>query len=307
MNKKKTKIFIAGHKGMVGSAILKKLKENNFKKIITVDKKKLNFINQAKTLKFISKIKPDIVIIAAAKVGGITFNNLNRAQFIYENTMINSNIIHSSYLNNVKKIIFLGSSCMYPKDCKQPMKEEYLLDGKFEPTNEPYALAKMLGIKMCESYNYQYKTNYLSLIPASMYGPNDNYNDKQSHVIPALMKKLYLAKKNKAKKVEIWGSGKPKREFLHVYDFADFVVEIIQKKIKPKILNIGSGTEITIKKLALILKNITQYKGKLIFNKSKPDGVYRKLLDSKKVRSIGFKRKINFEQALMKIYSEKFH
>ena len=307
MNKKKTKIFIAGHKGMVGSAILKKLKENNFKKIITVDKKKLNFINQAKTLKFISKIKPDIVIIAAAKVGGITFNNLNRAQFIYENTMINSNIIHSSYLNNVKKIIFLGSSCMYPKDCKQPMKEEYLLDGKFEPTNEPYALAKMLGIKMCESYNYQYKTNYLSLIPASMYGPNDNYNDKESHVIPALMKKLYLAKKNKAKKVEIWGSGKPKREFLHVYDFADFVVEIIQKKIKPKILNIGSGTEITIKKLALILKNITQYKGKLIFNKSKPDGVYRKLLDSKKVRSLGFKKKINFEQALMKIYNEKFH
>ena len=307
MNKKKTKIFIAGHKGMVGSAILKKLKENNFKKIITVDKKKLNFINQAKTLKFISKIKPDIVIIAAAKVGGITFNNLNRAQFIYENTMINSNIIHSSYLNNVKKIIFLGSSCMYPKDCKQPMKEEYLLDGKFEPTNEPYALAKMHGVKMCESYNYQYKTNYLSLIPASMYGPNDNYNDKESHVIPALMKKLYLAKKNKAKKVEIWGSGKPKREFLHVYDFADFVVEIIQKNIKPKILNIGSGTEITIKKLAFILKNITQYKGKLIFNKSKPDGVYRKLLDSKKVRSFGFKRKINFEQALMKIYSEKFH
>mgnify|MGYP001291397219 FL=1 len=307
MNKKKTKIFIAGHKGMVGSAILKKLKENDFKKIITVDKKKLNFINQTKTLKFINKIKPDIVIIAAAKVGGITFNNLNRAQFIYENTMIHSNIIHSSYLNNVKKIIFLGSSCMYPKDCKQPMKEEYLLNGKFEPTNEPYALAKMHGIKMCESYNYQYKTNYLSLIPASMYGPNDNYNNRESHVIPALMKKLYLAKKNKAKKVEIWGSGKPKREFLHVYDFADFIVELIQKKIKPEILNIGSGTEITIKKLALILKNITQYKGKLIFNKSKPDGVYRKLLDSKKVRSLGFKKKINFEQALMKIYNEKFH
>ena len=196
---------------------------------------------------------------------------------------------------------------MYPKDCKQPMKEEYLLNGKFEPTNEPYALAKMHGIKMCESYNYQYKTNYLSLIPASMYGPNDNYNNRESHVIPALMKKLYLAKKNKAKKVEIWGSGKPKREFLHVYDFADFIVELIQKKIKPEILNIGSGTEITIKKLAFILKNITQYKGKLIFNKSKPDGVYRKLLDSKKVRSLGFKRKINFEQALMKIYNEKFH
>ena len=177
---KKTKIFLAGHQGMVGSAIFKKLKENNYKNIVTIEKKKLNFINQSKTLKFLNKIKPDLVIIAAAKVGGITFNNSNRAEFIYENTMIHSNLIHSSYLNNVKKIIFLGSSCMYPKNCKQPMKEEFLLDGKFEPTNEPYALAKMHGIKMCESYNYQYKTNYISLIPASLYGPNDNYKKRVS-------------------------------------------------------------------------------------------------------------------------------
>ena len=269
-------------------------------------KKKLNFINQSKTLKFLNKIKPDLVIIAAAKVGGITFNNSNRAEFIYENTMIHSNLIHSSYLNNVKKIIFLGSSCMYPKNCKQPMKEEFLLDGKFEPTNEPYALAKMHGIKMCESYNYQYKTNYISLIPASLYGPNDNYKKKESHVIPSLMTKFYLAKKNKINKVEIWGTGKPKREFLHVYDFADFVISLIQKKIDPKILNIGSGTEITIKKLAFILKKISQYNGKIIYNRSKPDGVYRKLLDSKKVRLLGFKEKINFEQALTKIYNEKF-
>ncbi len=303
---KKTKIFLAGHQGMVGSAIFKKLKENNYKNIVTIEKKKLNFINQSKTLKFLNKIKPDLVIIAAAKVGGITFNNSNRAEFIYENTMIHSNLIHSSYLNNVKKIIFLGSSCMYPKNCKQPMKEEFLLDGKFEPTNEPYALAKMHGIKMCESYNYQYKTNYISLIPASLYGPNDNYKKKESHVIPSLMTKFYLAKKNKINKVEIWGTGKPKREFLHVYDFADFVISLIQKKIDPKILNIGSGTEITIKKLAFILKKISQYNGKLIFNKSKPDGVYRKLLDSKKVRLLGFKEKINFEQALAKIYNAKF-
>ncbi len=303
---KKTKIFLAGHQGMVGSAIFKKLKENNYKNIVTIEKKKLNFINQSKTLKFLNKIKPDLVIIAAAKVGGITFNNSNRAEFIYENTMIHSNLIHSSYLNNVKKIIFLGSSCMYPKNCKQPMKEEFLLDGKFEPTNEPYALAKMHGIKMCESYNYQYKTNYISLIPASLYGPNDNYKKKESHVIPSLMTKFYLAKKNKINKVEIWGTGKPKREFLHVYDFADFVISLIQKKIDPKILNIGSGTEITIKKLAFILKKISQYNGKIIFNRSKPDGVYRKLLDSKKVRLLGFKEKINFEQALTKIYNEKF-
>ena len=303
---KKTKIFLAGHQGMVGSAIFKKLKENNYKNIVTIEKKKLNFINQSKTLKFLNKIKPDLVIIAAAKVGGITFNNSNRAEFIYENTMIHSNLIHSSYLNNVKKIIFLGSSCMYPKNCKQPMKEEFLLDGKFEPTNEPYALAKMHGIKMCESYNYQYKTNYISLIPASLYGPNDNYKKKESHVIPSLMTKFYLAKKNKINKVEIWGTGKPKREFLHVYDFADFVISLIQKKIDPKILNIGSGTEITIKKLAFILKKISQYNGKIIFNRSKPDGVYRKLLDSKKVRLLGFKEKINFKQALTKIYNEKF-
>ena len=303
---KKTKIFLAGHQGMVGSAIFKKLKENNYKNIVTIEKKKLNFINQSKTLKFLNKIKPDLVIIAAAKVGGITFNNSNRAEFIYENTMIHSNLIHSSYLNNVKKIIFLGSSCMYPKNCKQPMKEEFLLDGKFEPTNEPYALAKMHGIKMCESYNYQYKTNYISLIPASLYGPNDNYKKKESHVIPSLMTKFYLAKKNKINKVEIWGTGKPKREFLHVYDFADFVISLIQKKIDPKILNVGSGTEITIKKLAFTLKKISQYNGKLIFNRSKPDGVYRKLLDSKKVRLLGFKEKINFKQALTKIYNDKF-
>ena len=271
MNKKKIKIFIAGHQGMVGSAILEKLRKNKFYRLITIEKKNLNLINQIKTFNFIKKTKPDIIIIAAAKVGGISHNNKNRAEFIYENTMIHTNLIHSAYQNGIKNIIFLGSSCMYPKYCKQPMKETDLLNGKFEPTNEPYALAKMHGIKMCESYNKQYNTNYISLIPASLYGPNDNYKNEESHVIPALMKKLYFAKKNKNSKVEIWGTGKPRREFLHVSDFSDFVIKLIKIKPKIKILNVGSGKEISIKKLAIKLKKISGFNGKLIFNKSYPD------------------------------------
>ena len=239
---------------MVGSAILEKLRKNKFYRLITIEKKNLNLINQIKTFNFIKKTKPDIIIIAAAKVGGISHNNKNRAEFIYENTMIHTNLIHSAYQNGIKNIIFLGSSCMYPKYCKQPMKETDLLNGKFEPTNEPYALAKMHGIKMCESYNKQYNTNYISLIPASLYGPNDNYKNEESHVIPALMKKLYFAKKNKNSKVEIWGTGKPRREFLHVSDFSDFVIKLIKIKPKIKILNVGSGKEISIKKLAIKLK-----------------------------------------------------
>lgn len=306
MNKKKIKIFIAGHQGMVGSAILEKLRKNKFYRLITIEKKNLNLINQIKTFNFVKKTKPDIIIIAAAKVGGISHNNKNRAEFIYENTMIHTNLIHSAYQNNIKNIIFLGSSCMYPKFCKQPMKETDLLNGKFEPTNEPYALAKMHGIKMCESYNKQYNTNFISLIPASLYGPNDNYKKEESHVIPALMKKLNFAKKNKKSKVEIWGTGKPRREFLHVSDFADFVIKVIKIKPKIKILNVGSGKEISIKKLAIKLKKISGFNGKLIFNKSYPDGVYRKLLDSKNAKSLGFIKKISLDKGLTEIFKKEF-
>ena len=304
MNKKKIKIFIAGHQGMVGSAILEKLRKNKFYRLITIEKN-LNLINQIKTFNFIKKTKPDIIIIAAAKVGGISHNNKNRAEFIYENTMIHTNLIHSAYQNGIKNIIFLGSSCMYPKYCKQPMKETDLLNGKFEPTNEPYALAKMHGIKMCESYNKQYNTNYISLIPASLYS-NDNYKKEESHVIPALMKKLNFAKKNKKSKVEIWGTGKPRREFLHVSDFADFVIKVIKIKPKIKILNVGSGKEISIKKLAIKLKKISGFNGKLIFNKSYPDGVYRKLLDSKNAKSLGFIKKITLDKGLTEIFKKEF-
>ncbi len=306
MNKKKIKIFIAGHQGMVGSAILEKLRKKKFYRLITIEKKNLNLINQIKTFNFVKKTKPDIIIIAAAKVGGISHNNKNRAEFIYENTMIHTNLIHSAFQNSIKNIIFLGSSCMYPKYCKQPMKETDLLNGKFEPTNEPYALAKMHGIKMCESYNKQYNTNYISLIPASLYGLNDNYKKEESHVIPALMKKLYFAKKNKNSKVEIWGTGKPRREFLHVSDFADFVIKVIKIKPKIKILNVGSGKEISIKKLAIKLKKISGFKGKLIFNKSYPDGVYRKLLNSKNAKSFGFIKKISLDKGLTEIFKKKF-
>tara|TARA_B100000575_G_scaffold288952_2_gene289858 strand:+ start:923 stop:1849 length:927 start_codon:yes stop_codon:yes gene_type:complete len=306
MLSKKVKIYVAGHNGMVGSSIIQSLKDKNFEKIITISKKKLNLLDQNKTFKFLKKVKPDIVIIAAAKVGGILNNNLNRAQFIYENTSIQNNLIHGSYLAKVKKLIFLGSSCIYPKFCKQPMKEEYLLSGKLEPTNEPYAIAKIHGIKMCESYNKQYKTNFFSIMPSSLYGPNDNYDLKNSHVIPALLKKMYDAKIKNKKKVIVWGTGKPKREFLHTRDLADFIVKLIQKNPKKRVLNVGYGKDISIKKLSYMIKSIVEYKGKIIFDKKKPDGVMRKLLDSKYAKSVGFKVKIDLKKGLTETFRQKF-
>lgn len=303
---KNLKIFIAGHNGMVGSSIKKKLTEKKFKKIITASKKKLNFLDQKKTFNFLKKIKPDIVIIAAAKVGGILNNNINRAQFIYENTVIQNNLIHGSYLANVKKLIFLGSSCIYPQLSKQPMKEEYLLTGKLEPTNEPYAIAKIHGLKMCENYNRQYKTNYISLMPSSLYGPNDNYDLKNSHVIPALLKKMHEAKTKNKKFVKIWGSGKPKREFLHVEDLAEFTIKLISINPKKKIINIGYGKDISIKALSLMIKKISGFQGKILFDKTKPDGVKRKLLNSNYAKSIGFKVKTKLFNGLKKTFEKKF-
>jgi GDP-L-fucose synthase len=247
-----------------------------------------------------------VVIIAAAKVGGILNNNVNRAQFIYENTTIQNNLIHGSYISKAKKLIFLGSSCIYPKLSKQPMKEEYLLSGKLEETNEPYAIAKIHGVKMCESYNKQYNTNFISLMPSSLYGSNDNYNLQNSHVIPALLKKIFLAKTKKKKTLKIWGSGKPKREFLCVDDLAKFVVRIISLNPKKKLINVGYGKEISIGKLAFMIKKIIGYTGKITFDKQKPDGVKRKLLDSKYAKTLGFKVKTNLEDGLRKTFKEKF-
>jgi len=306
MLSKKVKIFVAGHNGMVGSSIIQSLKEKKFKKIITISKKKLNLLDQNKTFNFLKKAKPDIVIIAAAKVGGILNNNLNRAQFIYENTSIQNNLIHGSYLAKVKKLIFLGSSCIYPKYCKQPMKEEYLLSGKLETTNEPYAIAKIHGMKMCENYNKQYKTNYFSIMPSSLYGPNDNYDLKNSHVIPALLKKMYDAKIKNKKRVIVWGTGKPKREFLHVKDLSDFVVKLIHKNPKKRVLNVGYGEDISIKNLSYLIKSIVGYNGKIIFDKKKPDGVMRKLLDSQYAKTAGFKVKINLKKGLIETFRHKF-
>ncbi len=306
MSLKNSKIFIAGHNGMVGSSIHKKLTEKKFKKIIIVSKKNLNLLDQGKTFKFLKKIKPEIVIIAAAKVGGILNNNINRAQFIYENTVIQNNLIHGSYLAKVKKLIFLGSSCIYPRLSKQPMKEEYLLSGKLEPTNEPYAIAKIHGVKMCENYNRQYKTNYISLMPSSLYGPNDNYDLKNSHVIPALLKKMYEAKVKNKKFVKIWGSGAPKREFLHVEDLAEFIIKLMSVNPKKKILNVGYGKEISIKDLSFMIKKISGFQGRIVFDKTKPDGVKRKLLNSNYAKSVGFKIKINLFNGLKKTFEEKF-
>jgi len=306
MSLKNLKIFIAGHNGMVGSAVHKTLVKKNCKKLITLSKNKLNLLDQKKTFIFLKRKKPDVVIIAAAKVGGILNNNVNRAQFIYENTTIQNNLIHGSFLANVKKIIFLGSSCIYPKLCKQPMKEDYLLNGKLEPTNEPYAIAKIHGIKMCENYNRQYKTNYISVMPSSLYGPNDNYDLENSHVIPALLRKMYEAKIKKKKTVNIWGSGKPKREFLHVQDLAEFIVKLISKNPKKKILNVGYGKEISIKDLSKLIKKISGFKGKIFFDKTKPDGVMRKLLNSSYAKSVGFKIKINLEDGLKKTFKDQF-
>ena len=254
MINKNSKIFIAGHRGMVGSAILDLLKKKNFKNLITRTKEQLNLLDQTKTFKFLNKNKPEIVIIAAAKVGGIKANNTKRAEFIYENAQVQNNLIHGSYLAGIKKLIFLGSSCIYPRDCKQPIKEDYILNGKLEYTNEPYAIAKILGAKMIENYNAQYGTEYLCLMPCNLYGPNDNYDLDNSHFLPAMIRKLHEAKIQNKKTVIFWGNGKPKRELMHVDDLADACFHFLSKKTKHCLINIGSGEELTINQYANILK-----------------------------------------------------
>ena len=293
---KNSKIFLAGHKGMVGSAILRHFKKKGYKKIFTQTKNKLDLLNQKSTYKFLKKIKPEFVIIAAAKVGGIFANDRYRAEFIYQNLMIQTNIIHSSYLVGVKKLIFLGSSCIYPKLSKQPIKESYLLDGKLEPTNESYAIAKIAGLKMCEAYNKQYNLNYLCLMPTNLYGPNDNYNIKTSHFYPALIKKAYEAKKNKKKFIEVWGNGKAKRELMYVDDLADACEFFLKKNTKKTLINIGSGEERTIKSyLDFIMKKL-EIKLRIKYNKSKPNGTPRKKLNINLAKNYGWKSMTNLDK-----------
>ena len=290
------KIFLAGHKGLVGSAIYRKLIQKNYKNIITIDKKKLNLLDQDKVLKFFKKKKPDIVIIAAAKVGGIYSNSISGADFIYENLQIQNNLIYGSFKNKVKRLLFLGSSCIYPKFAKQPIKEEYLLTGKLEETNYPYAIAKIAGVKMCEAFNDQYKTNFTCLMPANSYGPNDNYDLLNSHFFPALIKKAHECKINKKKYLKVWGSGKPLRELIFVDDIADACIFFMNKKTKYSLINIGSGKDMSIKEYAKFLIKKLDLKVKIKFDRSKPDGVQKKLLDTSLAKKYGWKSKISLDK-----------
>lgn len=301
---KNSKIYVAGHRGMVGSAIIRRLQKDGFANIATRTSAELDLRNQQAVADFFANEKPEYVFLAAAKVGGIVANNTYRADFIYENIMIQSNVIHSAYLNKVKKLMFLGSSCIYPKFAPQPLKEEYLLTGLLEETNEPYAIAKIAGIKMCDAYRAQYGCNFISVMPTNLYGPNDNYDLKNSHVLPALIRKFHTAKKENAASVEIWGTGSPMREFLHADDLADACFYLMQNYNEAGLVNVGVGEDITIKDLALLVKKTVGFGGELKFDASKPDGTPRKLMDVSKLHSFGWKHKINLEDGIIGVYSE---
>ena len=295
---KKSKIYIAGHKGLVGSAILRKLKLNNYSKLIYKTRKQLDLTNQLKVFNFLKKNKPDAVIIAAAKVGGIQANNTEKANFIYENLSIQNNLIHGSFNAGVKNLIFLGSSCVYPKNCKQPIKEKYLLSGYLEKTNEPYAIAKIAGINLCSSYNFQYNLNYKCLMPCNAYGINDNYDQNSSHFLPALISKIINAIKNNDDHIKIWGSGKPLREVILSDDIADACLFFLSKKTKESLINIGSGFEMSIKEYAKFIMGYLQLKLEIKHEKTKPDGTFRKLLDSSLANKYGWKAKTTLENGI---------
>jgi GDP-L-fucose synthase len=301
---KTSKIYIAGHKGMAGSAIERKLRKEGFNNILTRSSKELDLRNQKMVQTFFEMEKPDIVILAAAKVGGIQANNNYRANFLYDNLMIEANVIHSSYLCQVKKLLFLGSSCIYPKMSLQPIKEEYLLSGYLEETNKPYAISKIAGIELCNSYRAQYSCNFISIMPTNLYGTNDNYDLENSHVLPALLRKFIEAKKNDEKHVAIWGTGTPRREFLHVDDLAEACFYVLQEYNEKEHINIGTGEDISIKDLSELIKRKVNYNGEIIFDISKPDGTPRKLLDVSKIKSMGWSHKISLEEGVEKTIIE---
>ncbi|MDR1877055.1 MAG: GDP-L-fucose synthase [Flavobacteriaceae bacterium] len=301
-----SKIYIAGHRGMVGSAILRKLESLGYYNFVLRSSSELDLRNQQATADFFNSQKPDYVFLAAAKVGGIMANNTYRADFIYENLMIQSNLIHQSYLNNVKKLLFLGSSCIYPKMAPQPLKEDYLLTGVLEPTNEPYAIAKIAGIKMCDAYRDQYKCNFISVMPTNLYGANDNYDLNNSHVLPAMLRKFHEAKINAESEVTLWGTGTPLREFLHADDMADACIFLMQNYNKGGFVNIGIGEDLSIKELAETIKDIVGYNGNIVWDTTKPDGTPRKLLDVSKLNSLGWKAKISLKNGIENVYKNKF-
>jgi len=301
---KNAKIYIAGHRGMVGSAIHRKLQAEGFKDFVFKTSAELDLRSQTAVNEFFKTEKPDYVFLAAAKVGGILANNTYRAEFLYDNLMIQSNVIHAAYVNGVKKLMFLGSSCIYPKLATQPLQEDSLLTGLLEPTNEPYAIAKIAGIKMCDAYRSQYGCNFISVMPTNLYGPNDNYDLKNSHVLPALIRKFHEAKRDQQAEVEMWGTGSPKREFLHVDDLADACFYLMETYNEPGLVNIGVGEDIAIKDLALLIKKIVDYSGAITHDLSKPDGTPRKLMDVSKLNAAGWKAKIGLEEGIRKVYEE---
>jgi GDP-L-fucose synthase len=303
---KKDKIYIAGHRGMVGSAIHRRLKKEGFENFVFRTSDELDLRDQQAVADFFAKEKPGYVFLAAAKVGGILANNTYRAEFLYDNLMIQSNVIENSYRQGVKKLLFLGSSCIYPKLAPQPLKEEYLLTGLLEHTNEPYAIAKIAGIKLCDAYRSQYRCNFISVMPTNLYGPNDNYDLKNSHVLPALIRKFHEAKINNDAEVVVWGSGNPRREFLHADDMADACVFLMKNYDEEGLINIGVGEDLSIKELAEMIKEITNYKGNIVFDSSKPDGTPRKLMDVSKLSALGWKASIELKEGIGRVYKEKF-
>jgi GDP-L-fucose synthase len=304
MMKKEDSIFVAGHRGMVGSAIVRKLKAEGYQNIVTRSSQELDLMNQAAVQLFFEKEKPKYVFLAAAKVGGIHANNTFRAEFLYNNLMIEANVIHAAYQHGVEKLLFLGSSCIYPKMAPQPLTENALLTGELEPTNEPYAIAKIAGIKLCESYRDQYGANFISAMPTNLYGPNDNYDLNNSHVLPALIRKFHEGKINQQPSVEVWGSGSPLREFLHVDDLADACYFLMQQYNEKEFVNVGTGHDLSIRDLAEMIKDIVGYSGELVWNTSKPDGTPRKLMNVAKIESLGWKHQIDLKKGIESVYSE---
>lgn len=301
---KSSKIYVAGHRGMVGSAIYRHLQKEGFTNILTRSSSELDLRNQQAVADFFAKEKPNYVFLAAAKVGGIMANNTYRADFLYENLAIQSNVIHQAYVHQVQKLLFLGSSCIYPKMAPQPLKEEYLLTGLLESTNEPYAIAKITGIKMCEAYRSQYGCNFISVMPTNMYGPNDNYDLAGSHVLPALIRKFHEAKKGNKASVEIWGTGSPLREFMYADDLAAACVYLMESYDGEQFVNVGVGEDISIKDLALLIQRIVGFEGALTFDSTKPDGTPRKLMDVSKLHGLGFKHQINLEEGIQLAYAD---
>jgi GDP-L-fucose synthase len=302
MMKRSSKVYVAGHNGMVGSAIVRKLKSQGFENVITRKSSELDLRDQQGVESFFSKEKPEYVFLAAAKVGGIHANNTYRADFLYENLIIESNIIHQSYVHGVTRLLFLGSSCIYPRLAPQPLKEDYLLSGFLESTNEPYAIAKIAGIKLCEAYWDQYKCNFISAMPTNLYGPNDNYDLANSHVLPALLRKFHEARINDSPEVTVWGSGSPLREFMHVDDMADACFFIMENYQEKQFVNVGSGEELSIKALAELIREIVGFKGSIVWDASKPDGTPRKLMDSERLRQLGWSHQITLREGIAREY-----